>query len=91
MLRWERVLGLAEVMDARAVIEQSPRMSAILAEGRRAGGVIEGHNPLLRGRELNAYIAAGIDSDHTLMTPDLLRENLRLGVWLQLQEPYMSE
>ena len=91
MLRWERVLGLAEVMDARAVIEQSPRMSAILAEGRRVGGVIEGHNPLLRGRELNAYIAAGIDSDHTLMTPDLLREKLRLGVWVQLQERYMSE
>lgn len=91
MLRWERVLGLAEVMDARAVIEQSPRMSAILVEGRRAGGVIEGHNPLLRGRELNAYIAAGIDSDHTLMTPDLLREKLRLGVWVQLQERYMSE
>ena len=91
MLRWEGVLGLAEVMDARAVIDETPRMSAILEAGRRAGGVIEGHNPMLRGRELNAYVAAGIDSDHTLMTPDLLREKARLGVCLQLQERYLSE
>ncbi len=91
MLTWDGVLGLAEVMDARAVIDETPRMSAILAEGRRAGSVIEGHNPMLRGRELNAYIAAGIDSDHTLMTPDLLREKARLGVCLQLQERYLSE
>ncbi len=91
MLGWERVLGLAEVMDARAVIDEAPRMSAILAAGREAGGIIEGHNPMLRGRELNAYIVAGIDSDHTLMSPALLLEKLRLGVFVQLQERYLSE
>ena len=46
---------------------------------------------MLRGRELNAYVAAGIDSDHTLMTPELLRDKARLGVCLQLQERYLSE
>lgn len=91
MLGWDRVLGLAEVMDARAVIDEAPRMNAILAAGRKAGGVIEGHNPMLHGRELNAYIAAGIDSDHTLMTPKTLLEKLRLGVCVQLQERYLSE
>ena len=91
MLAWDGVLGLAEVMDARAVIDETPGMTAILEEGRRAGGVIEGHNPMLRGRELNAYVAAGIDSDHTLMTPALLRDKARLGVCLQLQERYLSE
>ncbi|MGH2615365.1 MAG: amidohydrolase family protein, partial [Thermomicrobiales bacterium] len=91
MLGWQGVAGLAEVMDARAVIDETPRMNAILATGRRAGGVIEGHNPMLRGRELNAYVAAGIDSDHTLMTPELLRDKARLGICLQLQERYLSE
>lgn len=91
MLGWERVLGLAEVMDAQAVVDESPRMTAILAEGHRAGGVIEGHNPMLRGRDLKAYIAAGITSDHTLMTPELLQEKLRLGVCVQLQERYLSQ
>ncbi|MDQ4074883.1 MAG: amidohydrolase family protein [Chloroflexota bacterium] len=91
MLSWERVIGLAEVMDARAVVEEEPRISAILAQGRRFGGVIEGHNPMLEGRELQAYIAAGVDSDHTLASPERLLEKLRLGVTVQLQERYMGE
>lgn len=90
MLRWERVIGLAEVMDMHAVIWEWPHITGILAEGKRAGGVIEGHNPMLRGRELNAYIAAGVDSDHTLAHPDVLREKMRLGVTVQLQERYLS-
>lgn len=91
MLTWEGVIGLAEVMDARAVIEEEPRMSAILEAGRRAGGLIEGHNPMLAGRDLMAYIAAGVGSDHTLASPERIVEKLRLGVTLQLQERYMSE
>ncbi len=90
MLSWEGVIGLAEVMDARAVVDETPGMSAILAEGRRANAIIEGHNPMLEGRELQAYIAAGIDSDHTLSSPARLLEKLRLGVTAQLQERYMD-
>ncbi len=90
MLRWEGVIGLAEVMDARAVVDDEPKMRAILAVGRAAGGVIEGHNPMLEGRELQAYIAAGVDSDHTLASPTRILEKLRLGVTVQLQERYLS-
>lgn len=90
MLRWNGVLGLAEVMDSRAVVEEDDQMMGILDAGREAGVVIEGHNPMLRGRELNAYVAAGIGSDHTLMTPQLLLDKLRLGVAVQLQERYMT-
>ncbi|MBI5879062.1 MAG: adenine deaminase [Chloroflexi bacterium] len=90
MLTWEGVIGLAEVMDMHAVIGEWPHIAGILAEGKKARGVIEGHNPVLRGRELNAYIAAGVDSDHTLATPDTLREKMRLGVTVQLQERYLS-
>lgn len=90
MLGWDRVLGLAEVMDARAVIQEGDHITEILEVGRRAGIVIEGHNPMLRGRELSAYLAAGIDSDHTLMTPEIISEKLRLGVTVELQERYMT-
>lgn len=90
MLGWDGVIGLAEVMDAGAVVDEDPRMAAIVAEGRRAGGVLEGHNPMLRGRDLQAYIAAGIDSDHTLAPPEVIVEKLRLGVTVQLQERYLS-
>lgn len=91
MLTWDGVIGLAEVMDARAVVQEEPRMSAILEAGRRAGAIIEGHNPMLEGRELQAYIAAGVDSDHTLATPERILQKLRLGVTVQLQERYMNE
>lgn len=90
MLGWEGVIGLAEVMDAQAVVDEDPRMSAILQAGRDAGGVIEGHNPMLTGRELQAYITAGVNSDHTLASPSRYIEKLRLGVTVQLQERYMS-
>ncbi len=90
MLRWEGTIGLAEVMDARAVVDESPRMSAILAAGRAAGGVLEGHNPMLEGRELAAFIAAGVNSDHTIASPERILEKLRLGVTVQLQERYMT-
>lgn len=91
MLSWEGVIGLAEVMDARAVVDEDDRMSAILDVGRQRDVVIEGHNPMLRGRDLMAYIAAGVDSDHTLVPADVYVEKLRLGVTVQLQERYMSE
>lgn len=90
LLALEGVIGLAEVMDARAVIDEEPKMSAILHEGRRAGAIIEGHNPMLEGRELQAYIAAGVDSDHTLATAQRLLEKIRLGVTVQLQERYLD-
>lgn len=90
MLDWERVLGLAEVMDAWAVVSQQPRMEAILAVGRERGSLMEGHNPATRGRDLQAYIASGVDSDHTIMSPELMREKLRLGVTVQLQERYLT-
>ncbi|KPK02729.1 MAG: hypothetical protein AMJ56_20630 [Anaerolineae bacterium SG8_19] len=77
MLGWEGVIGLAEVMDARAVVDEDPHMSAILQAGRDAGGVIEGHNPMLTGRELQA-------------SPSRYIEKLRLGVTVQLQERYMN-
>jgi adenine deaminase len=97
LLALPRVLGLAEVMDGASVVSEDPRALSILAacggvDGQRVDspGVIEGHNPMLRGRALSAFIAAGVDSDHTLATPADLVEKARQGVTLMLQERYLS-
>lgn len=97
LLPHQHVLGLAEVMDGTALMMEEPRALRILeAAGGGNGqwvdspGVIEGHNPMLRGRALSAFIAAGIDSDHTLATPEDLLEKARQGVTLMLQERYLS-
>lgn len=97
LLAHPRVHGLAEVMDGAGIMAEDPRLLAILAaagglEGYRpdSPGVIEGHNPMLRGRALSAWVAIGVDSDHTLATAADLVEKARQGVTLMLQERYMT-
>lgn len=89
-LGWEGVIALGEVMDYPAVIGGAPRMTAILEEALDAGTVIEGHAPNLTGADLAAFVASGINSDHTFVTPALALERLRAGVTLQLQEKSLA-
>jgi adenine deaminase len=80
MLTWPRVIAVAEVMDYMGVVKGSPKMVGIVQAGLDAAVTIQGHSPLLRGRDLNAYIAAGIDNDHELRRGDEGLEKLRLGL-----------
>ncbi|MCA9984918.1 MAG: adenine deaminase [Anaerolineales bacterium] len=80
MLTWPRVIALAEVMDYMGVVNGSDKMVGIVEAGLAAGVKIQGHSPLLSGRELNAYIAAGIDNDHELRIGPEGVEKLRLGL-----------
>lgn len=86
MLGWDRVLGLAEVMDYLGVIYQTPRMAGILDVVRRHGGIIQGHSPFLRGRQLSAYLCAGPDSDHEVMLEDDTLAKLRAGMIVDAKE-----
>ena len=80
----ERVLGLAEVMNYPGVIFRDPEVMKKLAlAGRRP---VDGHAPGLTGRDLSAYISAGIRSDHECTTIDEAREKLRSGMYIMLRE-----
>ncbi len=85
LLAREEMLALGEVMDFHAVLAQEGRVAEVLREALRRGAVVEGHAPGLSGRDLAAYVAAGVTSDHTFVTPELAVERLRSGVTLQLQ------
>lgn len=89
-LGWKGVVALGEVMDYPGVISGDPRMASILRAALDAGTVIEGHAPGLSGADLAAFVAAGVTSDHTLVTPALALERLRSGVVLELQEKSLS-
>ena len=80
MLTWPRVIAAAEVMDYMNVVKGEARMNAIVQAGLDAGVIIQGHSPLLMGRDLHAYAAAGIDNDHELRRGDEGLEKLRLGI-----------
>ena len=88
LLRRRRVLGLAEMMNFPGVIAgDEGELSKLRLHGAQH---VDGHAPGVAGKELNAYAAAGIRSDHEAMTPEEGRERLRAGLWLLIREASMA-
>jgi adenine deaminase len=88
LLRRRRVLGLAEMMNFPGVIAgDESELEKIELAGRSH---IDGHAPGVLGRDLNAYAAAGIRSDHEALTAEEGRERLRAGMWLLIREASMA-
>jgi adenine deaminase len=81
-----RALGLAEMMSFPAVIAGEDEALAKIEVARRAGRHIDGHAPGLSGPGLNAYLAAGIRSDHECTTYEEALEKRRLGMWIMIRE-----
>jgi len=84
MLRSDWVLGLAEVMNYPGVIFRDWQVLQKIKEA--TGKPIDGHAPGLTGRDLNAYVAAGIGSDHECTTAGEAREKLQLGMHIMIRE-----
>lgn len=83
-LEHPRVLGLAEMMNVPGVLSQDP---AVLAKLELAKGkVIDGHAPGFTGNALNAYVTAGVSTDHECQTTDEMWERLRLGQYVLMRE-----
>jgi adenine deaminase len=85
MLSWNEVAGLAEVMDMRGVLRQSPRMVNVVAAGLASGKLVEGHARGLSGAQLQAYLCAGITSDHEITSGEDALEKLRAGLAIEIR------
>jgi adenine deaminase len=85
-LKWERVVGLGEVMNFPSVLAGDKRMYDEIQAALNRHSVVEGHAPGLLGKELSAYVAAGVKSDHESSTPEEAIEKLRLGMKLEIRE-----
>ena len=79
------VLGLAEMMNFPGVLNQDNNVMAKLELAKSRGKCIDGHAPYLHGKDLCAYIASGVKSDHECTTPDEA-EKLRLGKYVMVRE-----
>ncbi|PTA68027.1 adenine deaminase C-terminal domain-containing protein [Deinococcus arcticus] len=86
MLAMPGVLGLAEMMNYPGVLGGDPGVWAVLDAGRAPGRRLDGHASGVRGRDLQAYAAAGLHSDHEATTPEEAHERLRAGLWLMVRE-----
>jgi adenine deaminase len=82
-------IGLAEFMNYPGVIHQDPGCMDKLNAFR--GAHIDGHAPMLSGRDLNAYIAAGIRTEHEATTADEALEKLRKGMRILVREGSVSK
>lgn len=84
LYRHPRVLGLAEVMNYPGVVFGDDEVLRKIEAS--TGRPIDGHAPLLGGKHLNAYAAAGIQSDHECTSADEALEKLRLGIRIMVRE-----
>lgn len=84
LMKFEQVLGLAEVMNYPGVLscDEDVLRKILAAEGK----IVDGHCPLLSGEKLNAYISAGIYSDHEATRLEEAKEKLRLGMRIMIRE-----
>lgn len=81
-----RVLGLAEMMNSYGTVLGDEKILRKVENALAAGGVVDGHAPLLTGRELNAYAAAGVQSDHECSQIDEAVEKLSRGQWIMVRQ-----
>src|ERR1700730_14920179 len=84
LLRRHRTIGVAEMMNFPGVLAGREAEVAKLQTGLTDH--VDGHAPGVRGPALNAYLAAGIRSDHEATTYDEALEKRRLGMWVMLRE-----
>jgi adenine deaminase len=77
-------IGVAEMMDFPGVVAGNPDTLAKIAAA--GGRHVDGHAPGLSGRDLNAYLAAGVRSDHECTTYEEALEKRRLGMWIMIRE-----
>jgi len=84
ILAHPRIIGLGEIMNFPGVISGNEEVLKKISASK--GRVIDGHAPGLTGKELNAYLSAGILSDHESTTLEEGREKLRRGMYLMIRE-----
>ena len=85
ILTWPQVGGVAEIMNMRGVIERDPRMSGIVQAGLVSQKLLCGHARGLKDADLNAFMAAGVSSDHELVSAEDLLAKLRAGLTIELR------
>lgn len=86
ILHWDRVIGLAEVMNIPDVLDGKTDVLEKILIAREMKYPIDGHAPSLKGKDLNTYIGLGIGTDHESTTIDEALEKLRLGMYVMIRE-----
>ncbi len=84
ILAHPKIIGLGELMNFPGVVSGNEEILRKISASK--GKIIDGHAPGLTGKELNAYLSAGILSDHESTTLEEGKEKLRRGMYLMIRE-----
>lgn len=82
-----KFLGLGEMMNYPGVINADYEVLAKL----KCADIIDGHAPLVTGNDLNAYVCAGIKTDHECTTINEMSEKISKGMYIQIREGTLSK
>lgn len=80
------VLGLGEMMDYMGVINGDKEVIDKINLAKAKDKIIDGHGPMISKKELNAYVASGIKTEHECSTVEEMIERLRLGMYIHIRE-----
>lgn len=86
-----KVEGLAEFMDFPGVIQARDEILDKLLVAKTMNKRIDGHSPMVVGKELNAYIAAGVENDHECSTIEELHARISRGMYVFLREGSVTQ
>ncbi len=86
LIRENRILALAEMMNYPGVIFRDSGVLAKIRLAKHHRKPIDGHSPGLSGKDLSAYLSAGISSDHECTTFKEAEEKLRAGMHIMIRE-----
>lgn len=86
-----KVEGLAEFMNFPGVIHAQEDVIDKLLVAKKFNKRIDGHSPMVDGKELNAYIAAGIENDHECSTVEELHARISKGMYVFLREGSVTQ
>lgn len=80
----KEIIGLGEMMDYPGVINYNDKVLDKLVIGSES--IIDGHGPMIKDNDLNAYVVAGIKTEHECSTYEEMIDRLRLGMYILIRE-----
>jgi len=86
ILAEENIFGLGEFMNAPGVINCDDKVLDKILLAKKFNKLIDGHAPNVSGKNLNAYVCAGILGDHECMTVEEMQEKISVGMYILIRE-----
>lgn len=82
----KRVLGLGEMMNFVGTVNRDKDVMDKIYMAKSRSMIVDGHAPLLSGKDLDDYILAGVDTDHECSNIDEMNEKISRGMYIQIRE-----